>query len=511
MNKANTNKPTTLTTPTQREKEHAPAGKRIGIFIIAYNAEAHIEGTLARIPVAVWDEIEEAFVFDDCSTDGTVKRALALKAKYPKLAVLRNRTNNRYGGNQKLGWQYALERGLDAVVMLHADGQYAPEILAELYRPIVENRADVVLGSRMLKRGDARRGGMPRYKYFGNIILTRIQNALTGIGLSEFHTGYRAYSTRFLQAIPFRENSDEWHFDTEILLQAAAAEARILEVPIPTYYGNEICHVNGIDYAFQCIRTSFEYFLMRKGLFYRRSFDVNLAGQKYFGKFDDPYSSHSLVLSWLEKEGLAGKRILELGVGDASLTEKMAVAGADVVCVEIDGEAGRLALPHAREVIQGNLEEVDFRRSDRVEAFDLCVAADILEHLVHPETTLSKVKIPLKPNGHLIVSLPNVANAYVRLNLLLGRFPYYRKGILDATHLHFYTLKSMKRLLEQTGWIVEKRAVTSIPVAIVVPFLRKWPFRWIIHLWHGLTVCFPGLLGYQGVFLCRNPNSGDLL
>lgn len=511
MNKANTNKPTTLNTPTQREKEHAPAGKRIGIFIIAYNAEAHIEGTLARIPVAVWDEIEEAFVFDDCSTDGTVKRALALKAKYPKLAVLRNRTNNRYGGNQKLGWQYALERGLDAVVMLHADGQYAPEILAELYRPIVENRADVVLGSRMLKKGDARRGGMPRYKYFGNIILTRIQNALTGIGLSEFHTGYRAYSTRFLQAIPFRENSDEWHFDTEILLQAAAAGARILEVPIPTYYGNEICHVNGIDYAFQCIRTSFEYFLMRKGLFYRRSFDVNLAGQKYFGKFDDPYSSHSLVLSWLEKEGLAGKRILELGVGDASLTEKMAVAGADVVCVEIDGESGRLALPHAREVIQSNLEEVDFRRSDRVEAFDLCVAADILEHLVHPETTLSKVKIPLKPNGHLIVSLPNVANAYVRLNLLLGRFPYYRKGILDATHLHFYTLKSMKRLLEQTGWIVEKRAVTSIPVAIVVPFLRKWPFRWIIHLWHGLTVCFPGLLGYQGVFLCRNPNSGDLL
>lgn len=511
MNEKETNNTVENVTSLPRLDGVGPERKKIGIFIIAYNAEAHIKATLARIPGAVWDEIEETFVFDDCSTDDTVKRTLALRERYPKLTVLRNRTNHRYGGNQKLGWQYALERGLDAVVMLHADGQYAPEILADLYRPIVEGRADVVLGSRMLKKGDARRGGMPRYKYFGNIVLTRIQNVLTGVGLSEFHTGYRAYSTRFLRAVPFRENSDEWHFDTEILLQAAAAGARILEVPIPTYYGDEICHVNGIAYGIQCIRTSFEYFLMRKGLFYRRSFDVNLAGQKYFGKFDDPYSSHSLVLSWLEKEGLSGKRILELGVGDASLTEKMAEAGADVVCVEIDGESGRLALPHAREVLQRNVEELDFRQTGCMEAFDLCVAADILEHLVHPETTLSKMKIPLKPNGHLIVSLPNVANVYVRLNLLLGRFPYYRKGILDATHLHFYTLKSMKRLLEQTGWIVEKRAVTSIPVAIVVPFLRKWPFRWLIHLLHDLTVCFPGLLGYQGVFLCRNPNSGELL
>lgn len=484
---------------------------KIGIFVIAYNAEAHIEATLDRIPSDVWEEIEEAYVFDDCSTDDTVKRALALCARHPKLKVLRNPVNNRYGGNQKRGWKHALDRGLDAVVMLHADGQYAPEILRDMYRPIVEGRADVVLGSRMLRRGDARRGGMPRYKYYGNIVLTRVQNALAGMALSEFHTGYRAYSTAFLRNVPFRENSDEWHFDTEILLQAAAAGARILEVPIPTYYGNEICHVNGLAYAFNCLKTSFEYFLSRKGLFYRRSFDVNLSGTKYFGKFDDPYSSHSLVLDWLEKAGLPGKRVLELGVGDASLTERMKSGGASVVCVEIDGESGQLAVPHAEEVLVENLEGVDFRRSGRAETFDLCVAADIFEHLVRPEIALAKIKIPLKTDGRLIVSLPNVANLYVRLNLLLGRFPYYKKGILDSTHLHFYTLKSMKRLLEQTGWIVEKRKVTSIPVAIVFPFLRKRGFRWTIHFLHFLTVCFPGLLGYQGVFLCRNPNSGELL
>ena len=152
-----------------------------------------------------------------------------------------------------------------------------------------------------------------------------------------------------------------------------------------------------------------------------------------------------------------------------------------------------------------------FRAEGSEGAYDLCVAADILEHLVQPEIELSKLKIPLKKDGLLLVSLPNVANAYVRLNLLLGRFPYYRKGILDATHLHFYTLKSMRRMLERTGWVVKKRWVSSIPIAIVFPFLRNRCFRWVTWLVHLLTACFPGLLGYQGVFACRNPNTGELL
>ena len=484
---------------------------KIGVFIIAYNAEAHIEDTLGRIPETVWEEIETAYVFDDCSTDGTVERAIALMRKYPKLKVLRNPTNRRYGGNQKLGWQYALDHGFDAVAMLHADGQYAPEILRDIYGPVTEGRAEVVLGSRMMERGAARRGGMPGFKYLGNIVLTKIQNVLTGLGLSEFHTGYRAYSTRFLRNVPFWENSYEWHFDTEILLQAAVSGARILEVPIPTYYGDEICRVNGMAYAFECVKTSFEYWLTRKKLFYRRNFDVTLSGKKYFSKFNDPYSSHSLLLGCLRKEGLEGKKVLELGVGDASLTEKMAEEGAEVTCVEIDDELAALATGHALKVYRGNLEELDFREEGSEGEYDMCVAADILEHLVQPEIELSKLKIPLKKEGLLLVSLPNVANAYVRLNLLLGRFPYYRKGILDATHLHFYTLKSMRRMLEKTGWVVEKGWVTSIPIAIVFPFLRNRCFRWATWLFHLLTVCFPGLLGYQGVFACRNPNTGELL
>ena len=139
------------------------------------------------------------------------------------------------------------------------------------------------------------------------------------------------------------------------------------------------------------------------------------------------------------------------------------------------------------------------------------MAADILEHLVDSETVLSKLKVGLKRNGLLVVSLPNVANLYVRLNLLLGRFPYHTKGLLDRTHLRFFTMKSMRSMLTKTGWVVERTQVTSIPIAIVFPFLRNRSFRWVLHLLHRLTRLFRGALAYQVVWLCRNPNESALL
>ncbi len=483
---------------------------KVGFFIIAYNAEAHINQTLARIPVEVWNEISEAYIIDDCSTDDTVARAIELKDKYPKLHAIRNRVNRRYGGNQKYGYQYAIEHGLDIVVLLHADGQYAPEIIRSMYLPILENQADVVLGSRMIHRSDALKGGMPKYKFFGNIVLTYAQTQLTGLTLAEFHTGYRAYRVSFLKAVPFWENSDEWHFDTEILLQAYAARFRILEIPIPTYYGNEICHVNGLLYAMNCMSVSLQFFLTRRGLLYIRKFDVHLAGRKYFSKLSDPFSSHSIILQELQRAGLSGMKILELGVGDATLTEKMNEGGASVTCVELDPQFAALAKPFAQEVKIANAETLDFK-PEAGPQYDIIVAADILEHLVDSETVLSKLKAGLKRNGLLIVSLPNVANLYVRMNLLLGRFPYHSKGILDRTHLRFFTLKSMESMLIKTGWIVERVYVTSIPVAIVFPFLRNRLFRWVLYLMNFLTRLLRGPLAYQVVWLCRNPNESSLL
>lgn len=249
---------------------------RIGIFIIAYNAVNHLIKTISRIPQATYDQVAEIFVIDDCSKDNSYYAALGYKHEYQieKLTVQRNEQNQGYGGNQKVGYRYALEKGFDIVALVHGDGQYAPEALPFLLEPLIKGEADMVFGSRMSVPGEARRGGMPLYKYVGNRILSSIQNYCTGLNLSEYHSGYRLYSMDALRKVPFESFTNTWHFDTQIILALAERKMRIVERPIPTYYGDEICHVNGIPYAWNCITTSLEYLsFQRRGQLMFPTFD----------------------------------------------------------------------------------------------------------------------------------------------------------------------------------------------------------------------------------------------
>ena len=238
----------------------------IGIFIINYNAVNHLIDTIKRIPAEVYEQVQEIFVVDDCSTDNSYYAAVGFKHenKMEKLTIHRNHKNQGYGGNQKVGYTYAIERGFDMVALVHGDGQYAPEALPELLKPLISNKADMVFGSRMSERGKALKGGMPLYKYLGNKILTFLQNRLSGLNLSEYHSGYRLYSTKALKDIPYQSFTNTWHFDTEIILALAERGKKIVELPIPTYYGDEICHVNGIPYAIHCILTSWKFYRLRK-------------------------------------------------------------------------------------------------------------------------------------------------------------------------------------------------------------------------------------------------------
>ena len=172
------------------------AAKRIGILVVAYNAQSTLKYVLDRIPEAIMAKVDEVFVFDDASQDDTfaVGQSYRKDTGLGKLTVMRNPVNLRYGGNQKRGYRHAMERGLDIVVLLHGDGQYAPEVMQNLLTPLEEGRADLVMGSRMMVPGAAKRGGMPMYKYLGNRILSISQNWLLGTRFTEFHSGYRAYS-----------------------------------------------------------------------------------------------------------------------------------------------------------------------------------------------------------------------------------------------------------------------------------------------------------------------------
>jgi glycosyltransferase involved in cell wall biosynthesis len=242
------------------------AKPKIGIFIIAYNAVNHLIKTISRIPRETYDQVEEIFVIDDCSKDNTYYAALGYKHehKIEKLTVHRNQKNQGYGGNQKVGYQYAIDRGLDVVALVHGDGQYAPEALPFLLEPFIKGEADMVFGSRMSTPGHALKGGMPLYKFMGNKILTTVQNKLSGLSLSEYHSGYRLYSMEAMKKLPFQSFTNTWHFDTQIILALAERNMRIVERPIPTYYGDEICHVNGIPYALNCIWTTWNFYKNRQ-------------------------------------------------------------------------------------------------------------------------------------------------------------------------------------------------------------------------------------------------------
>jgi glycosyltransferase involved in cell wall biosynthesis len=227
---------------------------KIGILIVAYNAQDTLEKVLDRIPSDFIKQIEAILVCDDASTDDTHKVGLSYQSKSQlPLTIVRHEINLGYGGNQKTGYQWALEKNLDLVVLLHGDGQYAPEYLPQMVEPIVSGRADVVFGSRMITQGGARQGGMPLYKFVGNKILTTLQNRLAKVSLTEWHSGYRAYSVAALRKVNFLKNSDYFDFDSQIILQMIGARQRIVEIEIPTFYGDEISRVNGIKYGIKIL------------------------------------------------------------------------------------------------------------------------------------------------------------------------------------------------------------------------------------------------------------------
>lgn len=240
--------------------------KKIAIFIVAYNAASTLNKVLDRIPQDILEMVEEIFVFDDHSHDNTYSKGIDYKSNQGlnKLNIYRNSKNLGYGGNQKTGYDYAIKKGYDYVVLLHGDGQYAPEVLPLLLQPIIDNEAEIVFGSRMIDKGAALKGGMPLYKYVGNRILTIFENYMIGTNLSEWHSGYRVYSCKALKNIPYNLNTNDFHFDSEIIIQLNEAGYKILELSVPTYYGDEICYVNGVKYAKNIFKTVIDYKLNKK-------------------------------------------------------------------------------------------------------------------------------------------------------------------------------------------------------------------------------------------------------
>ncbi|HEY8258079.1 MAG TPA: glycosyltransferase family 2 protein [Gemmatimonadales bacterium] len=210
-------------------------GKRVIVVLPAYNAERTLERTVADVPPGVVDEF---LLVDDASRDATVDVATRLG-----LPLIVHSKNRGYGGNQKTCYAAALARGADIIVMLHPDYQYSPKLIGAMAWLVASDEFDVVLGSRILGKG-ALAGGMPWWKYVANRFLTLVENILLGVKLSEYHTGYRAFSRRVLDTLPLSENSDDFVFDNEMIAQAVAFRWRIGEISCPTRYFPEASSIS---------------------------------------------------------------------------------------------------------------------------------------------------------------------------------------------------------------------------------------------------------------------------
>ena len=247
---------------------------KVMILIVAYNAEKTLARLLDRMSKETFDYVDEILLADDASQDKTFLVAQDYKNRkgFEKLTIVKHSKNKGYGGNQKWGYNYAMKKGYGAVVMIHGDAQYPPEQIIPLVEPIVKGDKDFMFGSRMA--GHPLKGGMPIYKFLGNIFLTSIENIILRTRLSEFHSGFRAYSLDALREIPLERTSDGFHFDSEIIIQLVIARKRIGEITIPTFYGDEKCNVKVINYGLNILKELTKYILTNHHIHSYPKYDI---------------------------------------------------------------------------------------------------------------------------------------------------------------------------------------------------------------------------------------------
>ena len=482
-----------MLTPAHARTSSTP--KRVGVLVVAYNAATTLARVLDRLPESFISGVDHILIGDDASVDDTHAVATAYQSgSLLPLTVVRHPENLGYGGNQKAGYRWAISHGLDVVVLLHGDGQYAPEVIEDLVEPLLAGDADAVFGSRMMRRGAARAGGMPAYKYVGNRILSTMQNTLTGLELTEWHSGYRAYRVDALADLDLGSYSDDFDFDTEIILGLHAAGKRIVEVPIPTYYGDEICYVNGMKYARDVTKDVVRFRAAQMGF---GSGSTGLDETAYELK-PSPHSSHGRLLGWLGRRSPA--RVLDVGCSDGQFGALVREQGHHVVGVDIvkhDGVADRLD-----DFVEADLEQ---GLPDTGEPYDVVIAADVLEHVTDPAHLLNDMTAALAPGGRILVSVPNFGHWYPRGRVAVGRFDYDQRGPLDQGHVRFFTRRSFERLVTANGLRVVARDTVGSPVDVLARGREDTTLgavaQGVAATDRAATRVWPTLFGYQFLYV----------
>ena len=481
--------------------------KKLLIYIVAFNHEKFIEKVLDKIDDKIFEKYQtEILVNDDSSQDETLKIINDYKNqnidKNCKITILSNPDNLGYGGNQKIGYYYAIKNQYDFVALVHGDGQYAPELLDNLIEDMSQKNADAVFGSRMLIKGGALKGGMPLYKFIGNKILTFFQNKILSSNLSEFHSGYRIYTVDILKKIPFHLNSNDYSFDTEIIIQLLFSKSKIAEFPIPTYYGEEISYVNGLYYAYRIMIESFKAKVLNFGILYDKKYDVLPIVNNYLLK-DNFLSPHSEAINQIKNKF----KVLDIGCNDGGLGNKLM---SQKECEVIGLEASKNQLTH-------NLNEFYMCDLDKglpdinYDSINYITMLDVIEHLKNPEEFMDQLYSKVSNNDkiEILISTPNISFIVIRLMLFFGFFNYGKRGILDKTHTRLFTFSSFSKLILGANFkIVDVKGMPApFPLAIGSNIFSNS----LININKSLIFLFKSLFSYQIFMKIRPRASLELL
>jgi 2-polyprenyl-3-methyl-5-hydroxy-6-metoxy-1,4-benzoquinol methylase len=463
---------------------------RVVLCVFDCPAEQDLRGVVEALPASLDDWIGEVVAMDDRLVARADPAAIGrLRGARPFAVRLHQSPREHgYGGARKAAFEYALGSGFEWVVCLRA-GVHPVAALARLHERAVAGDVDALFAARFA--GETGAGEKrPAWRLFAHRTLNGILNRILGLRLRDHHTSLRAVRTDLLRRVPFQLDAEDRLFDVHLAIQCRALGRIPVEVPVGADWAESARPGEGLRFALRALVTAAGYRLHQLHLIRRGRYFVDEDVHYTLKRADT--SSHMQIVAAI----VPGALVLDLGCSQGLLARPLAEKGVRVVGVDMRAPGQVSEELHAYH--QRDLERPLDLPTGRV--FDYVVVSDVIEHLRNREEVLRSARRYLRPGGRLLISTPNIALWFYRLSLLIGRFEYGPRGVLDETHVHLFTQASFRRMVEKAGFHVVAERVTSLPFEVVFESTgRSRLIRAIGHAYHALARVWPGFFAYQHI------------
>jgi SAM-dependent methyltransferase len=468
---------------------------RIVVAVTGYEGIDALADILRRIPAAVLSLIEEIAVFDVFGEEGARQgpEELGENPAWEKVRYCLIPRKYSYGENLKNCFDYAIAKNFEYVLILRGDGTYDPACIPQFLVSALTSQCPVVIGDRMEPSEACQPKASGTWRLAANRLLSALEESILGMRLRDYHCGFRLLSTEILGRIPYSLNAGDYLFDLQLLIQIRCLGVPVCTVPVPAFHDMTMKPGTLVHYAYRSLGIALAYRMHQLHLVRRAAYFVDL-GEHYTLK-RNRYSSHMQILDSVQR----GSTVLDIGCGRSLLAEEY--ARRDITVVGVDSLPPERVSPFVDAYIQHDLElplELPYGR-----VFDYVILSDVIEHIINRDALMETLRKHLKPHGRLVASTGNIAIWFYRLSLLLGRFEYGPRGILDRTHVHLFTLDSFGRFFRQRGYRLLDVKFTPIPFELVFSSTgRSTVVEALTHWYHQLARIWPRMFAYQIIVSC---------